>query len=192
MYQVRWHGRGGQGAVTAAKVLGMAASLYEKHFAQSFPAFGVERRGAPVLAFTRIDSSPILDRSQVYEPDAVVVLDPRLLQSMDVTAGLRQGGQVVINCEELPVGLLAPGKFNCLAVNATKIALKILGRPIVNTAMAGALCGVIDFVSLTSIEKAIAGTLPANLVESNIKVAETAYHEVISRKKGVQMACRTC
>lgn len=190
MYQVRWHGRGGQGAVTAARILGMAASLYEKNlnFAQSFPNFGVERRGAPVLAFTKIDSGPILDRSQIYEPDAVVVFDPRLLQNIDVSAGLKPGGHLVINCEKLPLGLLTPGKFRCTVVNATDIALEILGRPMVNTAMVGALCGVLDFVSLTSIRKAIVGTLPANLVERNIKVAETAYYEVISRNRGAQIA----
>ena len=184
MYQVRWHGRGGQGAVTAARVLGMAASLQENCFAQSFPAFGVERRGAPVAAFTKIDSSPILDRSQVYEPDVVVVLDPRLLQSIDVSAGLKTGGQIVINCERLPAGLPDVGRFDCVTVNATKIALDTLGRPIVSTAMAGALCAVFRVVALDSIKKAIAGTLPANQVESNIRAAETAYHEVMSRKAG--------
>lgn len=190
MYQVRWHGRGGHGAVTAARILGMAASLYEKnlHYAQSFPNFGVERRDAPVLAFTKIDSGPILDRSQIYEPDAVVVLDPRLLQSMDVSAGLKPGGHLVVNCEKLPPGLLTPGKFKYTIVNATAIARELLGRPIVNTAMVGALGGVLGLVSLASIKKAIAGTLPANLVERNIKAAETAYNEVISRKKGAQIA----
>jgi pyruvate ferredoxin oxidoreductase gamma subunit len=165
----------------------MAASWQEHYYAQSFPAFGVERRGAPVLAFTKIDSSPILDRSQVYEPDAVVVLDARLLQGIDVTAGLKPGGQVIINCDRRPPGL-PPGQFECLTVNATAIALEYLGRPIVNTAMAGALCAVLGFLPLNSIKKAIAETLPSNLVEINIKVAEVAYHEVISGKKGALIA----
>jgi pyruvate ferredoxin oxidoreductase gamma subunit len=165
----------------------MAASWQESYYAQSFPAFGVERRGAPVLAFTKLDRSPILDRSQVYEPDSVVVLDARLLQSIDVTAGLKPGGQVVINCERRFAGLPA-GQFEYLALDATAIALESLGRPIVNTAMAGALCATLDFLPLSSIKKAIAEILPLNLVEINIKVAELAYYEMISRKKGVLIA----
>ena len=200
MYQVRWHGRGGQGAVTAAKIFGMAASLQGDYFAQSFPAFGAERRGAPVQAFTKIDSSPILDRGQVYEPDAVVVLDPGLLQSIDVTAGLKPGGQLVINCARFPIGRCrvphppcgwAPsgrGKFDCTAVNATDIALEILGKPIANTAMAGALCAVLNFVALASIKRAVTEMLPAHLAAANGKAAEAAYYKVISGKKGAQIA----
>lgn len=181
MYQIRWHGRGGQGAVTAAKIMGAAASLYENYFAQSFPAFGVERRGAPVLAFTKIDNSPILDRSQIYEPDAVVVLDPRLLQSIDVTAGLKPGGQLVINCETLPVGTLPVDRFNCIAIDANKISSTILGKPTANTAMVGAFAAASGIISLDSVRKAIADILPDHLVEGNIKVAEAAYEEIIAR-----------
>jgi 2-oxoacid:acceptor oxidoreductase gamma subunit (pyruvate/2-ketoisovalerate family) len=165
-------------------MLGMAVSGQENYYAQSFPAFGVERRGAPVLAFTKIDSRPILDRSQVYEPDAVVVLDPRLLQSVDVTAGLKPGGQLVINCEKLPPGLL-PGRFVYLTVNATALALEFLGRPIVNTAMAGALCAALSFAPLEAIKQAIAETLTTKLVEPNIKIAEAAYREAKTRKGGL-------
>ncbi len=213
MYQVRWHGRGGQGAVTAAKIFAMAASLQavseaalflkmsdcarrtdpppagtQLYFAQSFPAFGAERRGAPVQAFTKIDSSPILDRSQVYEPDAVVVLDPGLLQSIDVTAGLKPGGLLVINGARLAIGRMPLVKFDCTIVNATEISLEILGKPIANTVMVGALCAVLNFMTLASIQKAIAGTLPAHLAAANIKAAEVAYYEVISGKKGAQIA----
>ena len=186
MYQVRWHGRGGQGAVTAARILGAAASVYENYFAQSFPAFGTERRGAPVLAFTKIDGCPILDRSQIYEPDAVVVLDPRLLQSIDITAGLKPGGQVIINCEKLPVGRLPMGRFNCIAVDANKISTSILGKAAVNTAMVGAFCAASNLVSLDSVRKAIADTLPAHLIEGNIKAAEAAYEEIKARTREVQ------
>jgi pyruvate ferredoxin oxidoreductase gamma subunit len=168
----------------------MAVSRQENYYAQSFPAFGVERRGAPVLAFTKIDSSPILDRSQIYEPDAVVVLDARLLQAIDVTAGLKPGGQVIINCDRRPPGL-PPGQFDCLTVNATDLALEILGRPIVNTAMAGALCAALNFVSLDAIKEAIAETLAANLVELNIKVAEAAYRQAIAVKNGALIASMT-
>ena len=181
MYQVRWHGRGGQGAVTAAKILGTAAALYEHYFAQSFPAFGTERRGAPVLAFTKIDSRPILDRSQIYEPDAVVVLDPRLLQSIDVTAGLKPGGQIVINCETLPAGMLPVDRFQCLAVDATKISAAILGRPAVNTAMVGAFCAASGLISLDSVKQAIADILPAHLSEGNIRAASAAYQAIRAR-----------
>jgi pyruvate ferredoxin oxidoreductase gamma subunit len=188
LYQIRWHGRGGQGAVTAAKMFGMAAALQGDCFAQSFPAFGAERRGAPVQAFTKIDSGPILDRSQVSEPDAVVVLDPGLLQSIDVTAGLRPGGQLVINCSRLPIVRLSLVKFDCTVVNATAIALEMLGKPIANTAMAGALCAVLNFVALASIKRAIGETLPAHLAAANGKTAEAAFYEALAWKKGARIA----
>jgi len=187
LYQIRWHGRGGQGAVTAAKMFGMAAALQGDYFAQSFPAFGAERRGAPVQAFTKIDGGPILDRSQVSEPDAVVVLDPGLLQSIDVTAGLRPGGQLVINCLRLSIVRPSLVKFDCTVVNATDIALE-MGLPIANTAMTGALCAVLNFVSLASIKKAINETLPAHLAAANGKAAEAAFYEAIAWKKGARIA----
>ncbi len=184
MHQIRWHGRGGQGAVTAAKVFGLAVSLYGNNYAQSFPAFGVERRGAPVLAFTKIDSMPILDRSQVYEPDFVVVLDAGLLQSVDVTTGLKPGGKLVINCAEVPAALLAKEGLKVIPVNATRIALDILSRPITNTAMVGALCAATGLTGFSSIEKAIADIFPAKLATTNIAAARRAFDAVTALHRG--------
>lgn len=186
MYQIRWHGRGGQGAVTAARMFGLAASVYGSSYAQSFPAFGAERRGAPVLAFTKVDEAPILDRSQVYEPDLVVVLDKSLLKVIDVTVGLRPGGKIIVNAGETPPELIekAGGRYEVVAVDATHIALEALGKPITNTAMAGAACRASGLVTLDSLEKAIAELSPANLVEKNILCAEKAFTQAGSAVKG--------
>lgn len=181
MYQIRWHGRGGQGAVTAARMFGLAASVYGGCFAQSFPAFGAERRGAPVLAFTKVDSVPILDRSQIYQPDLVVVLDKTLIKVMDVTVGLKTGGKILINASEVPEELRAGpvgGRFQVVAVNATQIALEVLEKPITNTAMAGAACKVSGLVPFASLKKAIAEVTPPNLVDRNLLAALRAYQEV--------------
>ncbi|MGE1062440.1 2-oxoacid:acceptor oxidoreductase family protein [Megasphaera paucivorans] len=97
MIEIRWHGRGGQGGFTAARLLGMAAAQYDECYAQAFPSFGPERRGAPVLGFTRIDKSPIHDHSKVYECDYVVVLDESLLETIDVTQGIKPHGRLLIN-----------------------------------------------------------------------------------------------
>jgi pyruvate ferredoxin oxidoreductase gamma subunit len=102
LIEVRWHARGGQGGFTAARLLGLAASVFEDNYAQAFPSFGPERRGAPVLGFTRIDDKPIDDHSQVYECDYVVVLDETLMKVVDVKRGLRDGGMLLINTELAP------------------------------------------------------------------------------------------
>jgi len=184
LYQIRWHGRGGQGSVTAAKVFGLAVAVYENNYAQSFPAFGVERRGAPVLAFTKIDSAPILDRSQIYTPDFVTVLDAGLLQTVDVTSGLKPGGKLIINAAQVPAKLKAQTNYEVIAVNATKIAFEVLGRPIMNTAMVGALCAVSGLVKFSSVEKALADVFPERLAGKNIKAAQLAYEEVMSKQEG--------
>lgn len=183
LYQIRWHGRGGQGAVTASKVFGMAITLFENHFAQSFPAFGVERRGAPVLSFTKIDTIPILDRSQVYTPDFVAVLDPGLIYTVDVSAGLKSGGFLVINAPDIPEKFLNTTNFKVVTVNASKIAVDILGRPIMNTAMVGAMCAVCDLVSFTSIENALREVFNEKLVEKNIQAARMAHDEALDKIK---------
>jgi len=135
MYEVRFHGRGGQGAVTAANILAIAA-VKQGFYAQSFPYFGVERRGAPVQAFTRIDDKKIDIRMNVYNPDAVVVLDPSLMDVIDVTEGLKEGGIIVINTSKNPEDFKL-GDFKIATVDATKIALEhklgSMAAPIVNT-----------------------------------------------------------
>ena len=142
MIEIRFHGRGGQGAVTSAETMALAAIAKGK-FGQAMPAFGAERRGAPVLAYTRIDESPILVRQEILEPDVVVVLDPTLLGAVPVAAGLKPGGVLVINShkspEEIKEKLDMHGSIRLAVVDAGKIARETIGRPITNTTMLGAL-----------------------------------------------------
>ncbi len=176
MIEVRFHGRGGQGAVTAAQILAKA-SFYDGKFCQAFPFFGVERRGAPVMAFTRIDDKKITLRCQIYEPDYVIVQDPTLLESVNVVDGLKENGAVIINTvkEDLDLG------YKTYTIDATGIALDVLGVPIVNTAMVGAFAGVTGIVSIESVKKAILDTFKGKLGEKNAKAAELAYNEMIKK-----------
>jgi len=171
--EIRFHGRGGQGAVTAAQLLAKAAFL-ENKYCQAFPFFGAERRGAPVMAFARIDDKPIRIRTQVYKPDYVVVLDPTLLGVVDVGSGLKEGGTIVVNATEVPVGL--PGEI--VNVDATSIATETLGRPITNTAMLGAFAGATELVSLNSITKVIKEKFGGKIGEKNAAAAQAAYERV--------------
>ncbi|ACV24704.1 pyruvate ferredoxin oxidoreductase subunit gamma [Methanocaldococcus fervens] len=176
MIEIRFHGRGGQGAVTAAQILAKAA-FYDGKFCQAFPFFGVERRGAPVMAFTRIDDKKITLRSQIYNPDYVIVQDATLLESVNVVEGLKKEGAVVINTvkDDLDLG------FKTYIIDATGIALDVLGVPIVNTAMVGAFAGVTKLVTLDSVKKAIMDTFKGKLGEKNAKAAEVAYNEMIKK-----------
>jgi len=157
MLEIRWHGRGGQGAVTAAEILATAV-INEGKYAQAFAAFGPERRGAPVLAFTRISEKEILQRSQIYEPDIIIVLDQNLVELHGLDEGLKENGTVILNTA------LGPESFNdrfpaagrVATVDATDIAIKELGSPITNTAILGALVkvtGVVDLDTLGGIFK---------------------------------------
>lgn len=173
MIEVRFHGRGGQGAVTAARLLGEAA-FNEGKYCQAFPSFGAERRGAPVLAFTRIDSKPIRIRTLVYEPNYVVVLDPTLLEVINVAAGLKKGGIIVVNAKEVPEELKA---VKVATVDATAIALNFLGSPITNTAMLGAFARATKIVSLNTVVKVIEGYFGGNLAEKNVAAMKAAYEQ---------------
>jgi 2-oxoacid:acceptor oxidoreductase gamma subunit (pyruvate/2-ketoisovalerate family) len=187
LYQIRWHGRGGQGAVTAARIFGLAASVYGDSFAQSFPSFGAERRGAPVLSFTKVDSVPILDRSQIYEPNMVVILDKSLIKLTNVTEGLKPGGKIVVNASEMPAEFKTKAitdNFEVILVNATRIALEILHKPIVNTAMVGAACRASGLVTLESLAKAITELFPGNQEEINQLTARRAYEEAHIYRQG--------
>ncbi|WP_054840811.1 pyruvate/ketoisovalerate ferredoxin oxidoreductase subunit gamma [Thermococcus peptonophilus] len=182
MIEIRFHGRGGgQGAVTAANILA-AAAFKEGKYVQAFPFFGVERRGAPVTAFTRIDDKPIRIKTQIYEPDVVVVLDPSLLDTVDVTAGLKDGGIVIVNTEKSKDEVLEklkkkPGKL--ALVDATGIALEILGLPITNTAILGAVAKATGLVKLESVQEAIKETFSGALGEKNAKAAEEAFNKTV-------------
>ena len=172
MKEIRFHGRGGQGAVTAAEVLAVAASK-DRKWSQAFPFFGVERRGAPVMAFTRISDEFIRTRQQVYEPDYVVVLDSTLLEVTDVTEGMKEGGMVIVNTTKKP-DLAVETK----TVDATSIALEEIGKPFVNTPMLGALAGATGIVSIESLIETIKERYPGEIGEKNARAIKRTYEEV--------------
>ena len=173
MIEIRFHGRGGQGAVTAAEILAKAA-FEDGKYCQAFPFFGAERKGAPVMAFTRIHDKPIRRRYQVYNPDHVLVLDETLLEAVDVLSGLKEGGKVIINSKD---DLKLDGA-DVHTIDATGIALDTLGVPIVNTVMLGSFAKVTGEVSLDSIIKIINETFPGRIGEKNAKAAEIAFEQV--------------
>jgi len=172
MKEIRWHGRGGQGAVTSAYLLAMAA-FKDGKYSQAFPFFGTERRGAPVVSFTRIDDRFIRTREQVYNPDYVVVLDPTLLDVVDVTEGLTKNELIIINTNQ-KVDL----KSNVKIVDATSIALDVIGKPFVNTPMIGALVGATDIVSLDSVIESIKERFPSGIAEKNIEAVKKTYEKI--------------
>ena len=176
MLEIRFHGRGGQGTVVAS-VLMANAFFYAKYCVQSFPLFGVERRGAPVEAYLRIDKKDILIRTNVYTPDHLVVMDRTLTDSIDVTKGLKKSGIILINSSE-PVESDLFSNFKTAYVDATGIAVKHkLGtrtHPILNTAMLGGLTKVLNLCSMHDVEKAIKKEVP-EFVDNNIKAAEEAF-----------------
>jgi pyruvate ferredoxin oxidoreductase gamma subunit len=174
MKEIRIHGRGGQGSVTAAELLAVAAFADGK-FSQAFPAFGVERRGAPVQAFTRINDEPIRLRSQIYEPDYVIVQDPTLIEVVDVAGGLKDDGTIIINSDFDPSHFKLDTKAKVMTVNATKIALDIIGRPIVNTVLLGAFAGATGEIRPESIKKAVKERFPGKVGDRNAEAIQQAY-----------------
>jgi len=183
MVEFRWHGRGGQGAWTASELLARTA-LDEGKYIQSFPEFGPERMGAPVTAFTRISPKPIRLHCAVYDPDVVVVLDNTLLRTVPVTAGLnRDEDCLIINSSEEPAKLkeeLRVVKGKVWTVPATEIALRILGAPITNTALLGAVAKATDIISIEGVAKTLKGRFRADLAEKNFAVIKEAYQEAKS------------
>jgi len=177
MIEIRLHGRGGQGAVTSAELLALAA-INQGKYAQAFPSFGPERRGAPVVAFCRIDDKPIKIRANIYHPDIVLVLDPSILRLINVTAGLKEDGILVANTkysgEELrkELGL----KFSLATVNGTKIAMEELGLPIANTTMLGALLKAKEVVPLDVLVEPLKRRF-GRIAEKNINACKRAYAE---------------
>jgi 2-oxoacid:acceptor oxidoreductase gamma subunit (pyruvate/2-ketoisovalerate family) len=182
MLEIRWHGRGGQGAWTASELLARAAISEGKHI-QSFPEFGPERMGAPVTAFTRISTEPIRIHCAVYNPDVVAVLDPTLLKTVKVTDGMSDdGGDIIVNSKEnaAQIRKMLDTKGKVWTVPASEISLKILGLPITNTAMLGAVARVTGAVSLETIEKMIKARFRPDVAEKNFSVVKEAYQEVKS------------
>jgi 2-oxoacid:acceptor oxidoreductase gamma subunit (pyruvate/2-ketoisovalerate family) len=181
--EIRWHGRGGQGAWTASELLARAA-IAEGKYIQSFPEFGPERMGAPVTAFTRISAEPIRIHCAVYNPDVVAVLDPTLLKTVKVADGLSdEGGSIVINSKEDPMEMrkiLRTDKGKVWTVQATEISIRLLGMPITNTAMLGAVARITNIVGLETIGKMVGERFRADVAKKNFAVVKEAYQEVRS------------
>ncbi|MFC1979761.1 pyruvate ferredoxin oxidoreductase subunit gamma [Chloroflexota bacterium] len=183
MVEIRWHGRGGQGAVTSAELLARAA-ISEDKYAQAFPSFGPERRGAPVLAFVRINAKePIRMRAEIKEPDVVVVLDPGLLSITDVTAGLKDNGVVIVNTKKSAAQLREEFgiKASLATVDATSIAKETLGVPITNTTMVGVVVKATGIVELESLVEPLEDRFD-RLAKKNIKAMKRAYEEAVIKE----------
>lgn len=179
MLEIRFHGRGGQGAVTASRILALAA-FNEGKYVLSFPFFGTERRGAPVTSFTRIDDSRIYLRTQIYNPDAIVILDPSIIKIANVASGIRENGYFIVNSSADPGELGLPN--HVVTVDATSIALSHgLGNsanPIVNTAILGAFAAAVDTVSVEGIVEATRSESP-RYKDENAEAVMDAYRSAV-------------
>lgn len=175
MFQIRIHGRGGQGVVTAAELLSMAAFV-EGAWAQAFPSFGSERTGAPVAAFCRFSDRPIRTREPIATPDCVIVQDPTLVAHLDVLAGLREGGWVLINSSG-PATVTAD-HATVVTVPATELALEHVGKPVPNAALLGGFAALTGRLRLESVLHAIRDRFPARVAEGNVAAARQAYRIV--------------
>lgn len=183
LIEIRWHGRGGQGAVTSAELVAQAA-ISEGKYGQAFPAFGPERRGAPVLAFVRIGTrEPIKIRAGITTPDVVVVLDPGLLRIMNVASGLKPHGVLIINTKRSFEDLESEFKFShrLAKVDATHIARELLGVTIVNTTMIGALLKATGVVNLESLTEPLQHRF-GRLAERNMNAMKRAYDETVVKE----------
>ena len=188
MFQVRIHGRGGQGVVTATELLSVAAFREGRH-AQAFPSFGSERTGAPVVAFCRIDDRPIRLREPILAPDALIIQDPTLLHQIDVFSGLSPQGYILINTaksfDDLGLAEFAQGfdASRICTVPATEIALRHVGRPLPNAALLGGFAAISGRISLDSVGAALRDKFPAKVAAANIAAAAEAY-DFVSREMG--------
>ena len=183
MFQVRIHGRGGQGVVTAAELLSVAAFLDGRH-AQAFPSFGSERTGAPVVAFCRIDDAPIRVREPIAEPDALIVQDPTLLHQVAVFSGLRPDGYILINSsrslQELGIAEFAAGfrRERVLVVPATELAREHLGRPLPNAVLLGGFAALSGVISTDALAAAIREKFRGRVADGNAAAAAAAFDHV--------------
>ena len=193
MFQTRIHGRGGQGVVTAAEMLSVAA-FREGRFAQAFPSFGSERTGAPVVAFCRIDDKSIRLREPIMQPDALIIQDPTLLHQVDVFGGLVRDGYILINTSrsfsELGIGEFVRGFHaeHLCTVPASEIALKHVGRPLPNAALLGGFAAVSGRIALESVIAAIREKFPSKIAEGNAAAASAAYEYVLGEMREVAHA----
>ena len=177
MKEIRIHGRGGQGAVMAARMLASAFVTEGKHVA-SFPMYGFERRGAPVVAFTRIDDKPIREKTQIYNPDCLVVIDPGLMTLPTLFNGLKPEGILILNS---PKPLTDHPNDNLKiggVINATQIAMEEIGRDIPNTCLLGAFAAATGWVELQSILSCLGDYLRGDILQRNLRSAERGFREV--------------
>ena len=188
MFQIRIHGRGGQGVVSGAEILSVAAFL-EGHHAQAFPSFGSERMGAPVMAFCRIDDKEIRLREPVLQPDALIIQDPTLLHQVDLFNGLPPRGLVLINStkgvDELGLGGFARGvqHYRLYTLPATELALQHVGRAVPNAALLGAFAAIAGVIKLASVAAAIRQKFPSAIAEKNVAAATEAFAMVSKAKE---------
>lgn len=177
MFKIRIHGRGGQGAKKAAKIIGLAAFGMGKQV-QDFALYGAERRGAPVMSFVRINDEPILERGNIDDPDVVLVLDRTLTEVVNVADGLKEHGLLIVNSgHPISIDTTAVVKY----VDATKIALETIGRPIFNTTMLGALAKLTGIISLDALLKAIEAEFshyPEKIIQANKAAVKKCYEEI--------------
>lgn len=188
LFQVRIHGRGGQGVVSAAEMLSVAAFLENRH-AQAFPSFGSERMGAPVMAFCRIDDKEIRLREPVMHPDALIIQDPTLLHQVDLFSGVSPDGYILINStrnfDELGIGDFVKGyrPERLCTVPATELAMKHVGRPLPNVALLGGFAAISGKVGIESVCAAIRDKFSAKIADGNIAAAREAYAFVLQEMK---------
>ena len=182
LVEIVFHGRGGQGAVTAANLLVAAALKDGNKGVQAFPFFGAERRGAPVRAFARISEGEIHLRSEIYTPDIVIVLDESIMDIVDVLKGLKKDGKILINTRKKPNEFDFSKKFNVATVDATGVALKheilVGGIPVVNTPILGSIPKILDRVTLKSIQETVKGKWKGELASKNVKATQDAFDQV--------------
>lgn len=185
MKEIRWHGRGGQGAVTAAKLLAEMALSKDLYF-QAFPEYGPERMGAPIQCFNRISTEPLSIYTSVDEPDLVIVVDPTLLGTVNVTNGLKESGILLVNTNKTPADLrteLGIKGWQVFTVNATKISIETIGRSMPNTPMLGAALKVLDLIPLQGaleyVRESFTPKFGGKITAGNMAAIERAYQEVV-------------
>lgn len=174
MKEIRLHGRGGQGAVTASEILAHAAFIDGKS-SQAFPSFGSERKGAPVQAFARVSDAKIRTRAQIVNPDYVIIQDPTLIGVVDCLFGIKDDGLVIVASAKKPEELGLTTKAKIITVPAVEIALEEIGRPIPNTVMIGAFAGATGLITIESVEKAVHHKFSGEIAEKNAKACRRAY-----------------
>ncbi len=172
--EIRLHGRGGQGVVTAAELLAVAA-FEDGKYAQAFPSFGSERMGAPVQSFVRIADHKVRARNQIDKPDYLIIQDSTLIGAIDVLSGLKEDGMVIVDSEKKPEELGLKTKAKVLTIPATEIAIKTLGKAIQNTTLMGAFAGATGLISIDAMKRSVRKRFPGELGEKNAEVVQTAY-----------------